>query len=87
MTPRAALTDLKASAPAEAVAAIERASDAYDAGDTDTAAITLFAASRAGLTTWHQRAAELADAIELHADADGLAMHAESAGDAQGELQ
>lgn len=64
MTPRQLLTDLRASAPADAIPSMERASDAYDAGDMDTVAGTLFAVSRAGHTSWHERAASLADDID-----------------------
>ncbi|WP_295548640.1 hypothetical protein [uncultured Pseudacidovorax sp.] len=65
MTPRQWLTDLRASAPTDAGPSMERASDAFDAGDMDTVAGTLFTVACAGHTSWHQRVAQLADEIDL----------------------
>ena len=73
MTPRAALSDLCATAPADVAALMRHASDAYDAGQMEAAAGALESAARGGYTSWHERARELSDQIELDAAQRGLA--------------
>lgn len=65
---RSELSDLVASGPANRREKLERASDAYDAEDYGLAADLLSELACEGQTTWHERAAGLANDIELESE-------------------